>query len=169
MSLAVLSVLFLKDSKKTCTTIFLRYSWPIPDAWNDMIGKAVKETQVCHKKYQRLLIEEPSPGQELAGLWTGLYGTHGWEILTISYTDDQFIVATKVIGDANVPSGEITFKGNMGQVRFGFPNLLRIPSSRDQSRQMTKRWVPWYNVDHAISVVTWGIFYGSFQNLSESR
>lgn len=103
--------------------------------WDDVILKESRETEVWQKVYKKVLIGEASPGKELTGLWTGLYGPHGWEILTISYVDDQFVVGTKVIGDPNVPSGEVTFKGNLSRVAMDLPNL---PSNRDRSRQLTK-------------------------------
>ncbi|CAM6129346.1 unnamed protein product [Calypogeia fissa] len=100
-------------------------------------GEAVKETQVWRKRYQRLEFEEPSPEQELTGLWTGLYGPHGWEILNVSYTEDDVIVGTKVIGDPNVPSGEISFTGNMGRMAIDFPHLVR-PANRDRPQPVAK-------------------------------
>ncbi|KAH9292766.1 hypothetical protein KI387_042052, partial [Taxus chinensis] len=46
--------------------------------------------------YKRLKIDEPKPGQELAGIWKGIYGPHGLELVNVTYTNDE-IVATKLL------------------------------------------------------------------------
>lgn len=48
-------------------------------------------------EYSKLILEEPGPGRELSGLWSGVYGPHGLEVAHVSYTDQE-IVATKVLG-----------------------------------------------------------------------
>ncbi len=46
---------------------------------------------------------DAEPGQELRGLWSGLYGPYGVEMLTDSYTKDD-ILATKIIGSVSLSS-----------------------------------------------------------------
>lgn len=42
-------------------------------------------------------------GQELRGLWSGLYGLYGVEMLTVSYTKNDILV-TKIIGSVSLSS-----------------------------------------------------------------
>jgi hypothetical protein len=46
---------------------------------------------------------DAEPGQELRGLWSGLYGPYGVEMLTVSYTKED-ILATKIIGSVSLSS-----------------------------------------------------------------
>uniref|UniRef100_A0A0D6QZC7 F-box domain-containing protein n=1 Tax=Araucaria cunninghamii TaxID=56994 RepID=A0A0D6QZC7_ARACU len=71
--------------------------------------------KINKSSYTKLKVDEPKPGRELAGLWSGIYGPHGLEIVNVSYTDDE-IVATKLIGDPNVPCSEVTFKVTLSSV-----------------------------------------------------
>lgn len=60
----------------------------------------------------------------LAGMWKGMYGPHGLEMQRVEYRFDgpsAKIVAVKVLGDANVPAGQITWK-----VRAAGGMLLRV-------------------------------------------
>lgn len=59
--------------------------------------------------YAKFKVDEPKPCQELAGLWSGIYGPHGVEVVNVSYTDEE-IIATKLLGDPNVPCGKVTFR-----------------------------------------------------------
>ncbi|GLJ28379.1 hypothetical protein SUGI_0558360 [Cryptomeria japonica] len=67
--------------------------------------------------YTKLIVDEPKPGQELAGLWSGMYGPHGLEIVKVSYTNDE-IIANKLLGDPNVPCNEVTFKVKLSSVNM---------------------------------------------------
>ncbi|GAQ85761.1 hypothetical protein KFL_002530060 [Klebsormidium nitens] len=67
-------------------------------------------TVVPLSTYKKIAVPEPSKVQELAGLWSGVYGPHGREILLVTYTDDNRITATKMLGDPNVPCGEVSFQ-----------------------------------------------------------
>lgn len=61
--------------------------------------------------FRRLIVEERCCGKELVGLWSGIYGGHGVEIINVTYTDKE-VVGTKILGDPNVPCGQGTFKAN---------------------------------------------------------
>jgi len=52
------------------------------------------------------------PHFNLEGLWVGKYGSHGYEMINVTYVEDT-LVAYKVTGDKNVPKGEITFKADL--------------------------------------------------------
>ena len=48
------------------------------------------------------------------GLFKGCYAGHGTEIINLFYEDDgKTITGLKILGDPNVPSGEISFQANM--------------------------------------------------------
>ncbi len=63
--------------------------------------------------FLRLPSARPSRQHALAGMWKGLYGPHGLEVQRVEYRFDgpsAKIVAVKVLGDANVPAGQLTWK-----------------------------------------------------------
>uniref|UniRef100_A0A383V8X1 Uncharacterized protein n=1 Tax=Tetradesmus obliquus TaxID=3088 RepID=A0A383V8X1_TETOB len=60
----------------------------------------------------------------LAGLWKGLYGPHGCELLSLSLDFSQRsarIVATKLTGDVNVPAGEVTWRAQAAPLQQPWP------------------------------------------------
>lgn len=65
------------------------------------------------------------PHLNLEGLWVGKYGSHGYEMINVTYVGDT-LIAFKITGDKNVPKGEITFQGNLGPSKAsGKPNSLK--------------------------------------------
>jgi len=48
------------------------------------------------------------PQFNLDGLWVGKFGSHGFEMVNVTYVGDV-LVANKVTGDRNVPKGEVSF------------------------------------------------------------
>lgn len=53
------------------------------------------------------------PQLNLHGLWVGKYGSSGYQMVNVTYIEDDLLVATKVTGDKNVPAGEISFSSNL--------------------------------------------------------
>lgn len=88
-------------------------SFGITGEGEDKPRKLMKRVAVPKSKYLKLRVDVPCKGKELAGLWSGVYGPHGLEILNIHYTDEGKIVATKVLGDPNVPCGKVTFTASL--------------------------------------------------------
>lgn len=76
-----------------------------------------RSNRINKSAYRKLKVDEPKPGQELAGLWSGMYGPHGLEIVKVSYTNDE-IIANKILGDPNVPCNEVTFKVKLSSVNM---------------------------------------------------
>lgn len=61
----------------------------------------------------RLVVPVPTKNTSLAGIWKGFYGQHGLEIIKVEYDFSGVsaqIVATKLLGDPNVPAGETTWQ-----------------------------------------------------------
>ncbi|KAK1740143.1 DUF3506 domain-containing protein [Skeletonema marinoi] len=52
------------------------------------------------------------PWFNLEGLWVGKYGTHGFEMINVTYSGDM-LIAYKVTGDKNIPRGEISFTADL--------------------------------------------------------
>mmetsp|Transcript_24779 Transcript_24779/g.53448 ORF Transcript_24779/g.53448 Transcript_24779/m.53448 type:complete len:433 (-) Transcript_24779:130-1428(-) len=70
------------------------------------------------------------PQFNLEGLWVGKYGSHGFEMINVTYSGDQ-LIAYKVTGDKNIPRGEISFTANLS------PNMdSDIPSSQQQQSKL---------------------------------
>jgi len=66
------------------------------------------------------------PHYNLEGLWVGKYGSHGYELINVTYVDET-LIAYKVTGDKNVPNGEITFKVDLNPSK-------NMPSSLQKDR-----------------------------------
>jgi hypothetical protein len=56
------------------------------------------------------------PQFNFEGLWVGKYGSHGYELINITYVGDT-LIATKVTGDKNVPRGGTTFQADLHPMR----------------------------------------------------
>ena len=55
------------------------------------------------------LSTHPPPPYPPSGLYVGQYGPHGPELMHVDYVGSE-LIATKVIGDANVPAGKVSFR-----------------------------------------------------------
>lgn len=61
------------------------------------------------------------PQFNLEGLWVGKYGSHGFEMVNITYSGDK-LIAYKVTGDKNIPRGEISFTADLSPESEGHPS-----------------------------------------------
>lgn len=88
------------------------------------------------------------PQFNLDGLWVGKYGSHGYELINVTYVGDT-LFATKVTGDKNVPRGEVSFKINLHPLLYSKPGskktrLEPIKLSQEASRKWGTRQLPRY-------------------------
>ncbi|XP_077503945.1 F-box only protein 31-like [Amblyomma americanum] len=62
--------------------------------------------------YKRVRLQAPLTGVPIQpGIFKGTYGTHGVELIQIEYIDNcTKLRATKLSGDPNIPSGQVTFE-----------------------------------------------------------
>lgn len=70
------------------------------------------QRRIVRCSYNRFTVAEATSEQSLVGLWMGVYGPHGAEIIHVTQTDNG-IFGTKVLGDPNVPCGEVSFRANL--------------------------------------------------------
>ncbi|KAL7561205.1 hypothetical protein ACA910_004131 [Epithemia clementina (nom. ined.)] len=108
--------------------------------------KALKE--IIHAKASHLLSEEERSRRvhtwekeataarkyiarfQLEGLWVGNFGGTGEELINVTYSGDT-LVATKVIGDTNVPRGHVSFTAELSPTNFTALSPLNITVSDD--------------------------------------
>ncbi|KAL3803355.1 hypothetical protein HJC23_009319 [Cyclotella cryptica] len=83
------------------------------------------------------------PQFNLEGLWVGKYGSHGFEMINITYVGDH-LIAYKVTGDHNIPRGEVTFTADLSPPDYsGSGNDSNGPPSLDPivlSEPSAKKW-----------------------------
>lgn len=76
------------------------------DVWTSSADQHAKY-EVASREAKKML-----PQFNLEGLWVGKYGSHGFEMINVTYSGDQ-LIAYKVTGDANIPRGEISFTADL--------------------------------------------------------
>mmetsp|Transcript_399 Transcript_399/g.764 ORF Transcript_399/g.764 Transcript_399/m.764 type:complete len:442 (-) Transcript_399:182-1507(-) len=85
------------------------------------------------------------PQFNLEGLWVGKYGSHGFEMINVTYSGDT-LVAYKVTGDQNIPRGEISFTADLSPSNADFDNSNYNQQSSKQlepiqlSESSAKKW-----------------------------
>ena len=106
---------------------------------------------------ERLHVEfEPAITDPLAGLFVGSFGPHGPEALEVhrvTLDGEEAVVGTKVVGDTNVPAGEVSFRAKVGRDRRldiarAYPDELGVLARYAGEGRMAGRgfrdpqWVP---------------------------
>ena len=74
-----------------------------------------------------LQVHPPAPYPP-SGLYVGQYGPHGPELMHVDYVGSE-LIATKVIGDANVPAGKVSFR-----VQLPFSVAVSKPQERVRAK-----------------------------------
>eukprot|EP00977_Amphora_coffeiformis_P011695 scaffold2829_cov147-Amphora_coffeaeformis.AAC.3 len=74
------------------------------------------------------------PQFNLDGLWVGKYGSHGYELINVTYVGDT-LIANKLTGDKNVPRGEITFQVDLHPLRYS--NANQKSSSKNSAQALS--------------------------------
>jgi hypothetical protein len=67
--------------------------------------------------YTRIPLDDP-PTDPLTGLYLGAFGPHGPELLRLAretFEGEEWVTATKLTGDPNVPAGEVSFRAKVGR------------------------------------------------------
>lgn len=85
----------------------------------DVIGEAARSAErrgddeaTARYSEERDRARSMLPQFNLEGLWVGKYGSHGFEMINVTYSGDT-LIAYKVTGDKNIPRGEISFTADL--------------------------------------------------------
>ena len=80
-----------------------------------MTDLSEEEKDSLNEKWEKVAADARKHVQQfnMEGLWVGSYGSHGTQLINITYIDDTTLVATKATGDRNVPRGEVSFTVNL--------------------------------------------------------
>jgi hypothetical protein len=103
----------------------------------DQAAEQGREEDAVHHRTKALAARNSMPQFNLEGLWIGKYGSHGYEMVNITYVGDT-LIARKLTGDQNVPRGEITFQADLSPLRYN-KNQIQSESSHEQGDQNQQR------------------------------
>lgn len=78
----------------------------------EVAAKLGDDEQTEKYRQEAALARSALPQFQLEGLWVGKYGTHGFEMINVTYVGDA-LVAHKVTGEKTVPKGEVSFTVNL--------------------------------------------------------
>jgi len=115
----------------------------------DMMAKAEMDGDTRLAEKYRVLAEEARlciPELNMHGLWVGKYGEFGYEMINVTYTDDDTMIATKITGDKNVPAGKVTFTVDLAPVisptTGQLTHLEPIELDSKAKKQWGKKYLP---------------------------
>eukprot|EP00955_Chlamydomonas_euryale_P033027 346729-Chlamydomonas_euryale.AAC.1 len=96
----------------------------------------------------------PRGGHPMCGLWIGTYGVHGMEFVTVGFDPGRggggggggggnapgVLTATKVTGDYHVPSGQLSFRIQLGDFGAPFATDMLPPSPGGEPAEVGFAW-----------------------------
>ena len=120
---------------------------------NGSVSPSLTEDATMRRLSVDLELDMPDP---LEGLFVGSFGPHGPEALELrrgEWEGQEAVFARKVVGDRNVPAGELSFRAKVGRdqrlnPRQAYPDELgvvaRYPGEGRVARPgfRGQRWVP---------------------------
>jgi hypothetical protein len=100
-----------------------------------------REEDASRHRAKALAARSCLPQFNLDGLWIGKYGSHGYEMVNVTYIGDT-LIARKVTGDKNVPRGEITFQADLHPLRYNDNNQIQSDANEQNESQQPEPLEP---------------------------